>query len=67
MLTVRGQPASGDDAVQVGMVVKRLPPGVEDGGGADGGTEVLGIGGDGQQRLGAQRHLCRRRPGGRTQ
>ncbi len=33
-------------------MVERLPPGVEDGGDADGGTEMLGIGRDGEQRLG---------------
>ena len=43
---VGGEPAAGDDAVDVGVVLEVLPPGVEDGQEADLGPEVLGVGGD---------------------
>ena len=51
-LAVRRQPPTGDDAMQMGMVQQVLPPGVEHGNEADLGAEVLGVGGDGAERLG---------------
>ena len=48
----RRQPAAGDDAVHVRMVRQRRAPGVQDQGHADLRTQMLGIGGDGAQRLG---------------
>ena len=46
------EPAAGDDAMDVGVVLEVLPPGVEDGQEADLGPEVLGVGGDLLQGLG---------------
>ncbi len=40
------EPAAGDDAMDVGVVLEVLPPGVQHGEEADLGPEVLGIGGD---------------------
>ena len=40
------EPAAGHDAVDVGVVLQGLPPGVQDGQEADLGPEVLGVGGD---------------------
>ena len=51
---VERQPAARDDAVQVGMVGQRRSPGVQDGGHADAGAQMPGIGGDGQQGLGGR-------------
>ena len=45
-------PAAGDDAVDVGVMLQVLPPGVEDGQEADLGPEVPGVGGDLLQGLG---------------
>ncbi len=45
------QAATGDDAVDVGMVGQGRAPGVQHQGRADLGAEVLGIGGDGRQGL----------------
>ena len=45
-------PAARHDHVHVRMMGHRRAPGVEHGGDADAGAEMLGIGGDGQQRLG---------------
>ena len=49
---VGGDAAAGDDAMDVGMMLEVLAPGVEDGQEADLGPEVLGIGGDLLQGLG---------------
>ena len=46
------EPAAGDDAVDVGVVLEVLPPGVQDGQEADLGPEVLRVGGDLLQGLG---------------
>ena len=46
------EPAARDDAVDVGVVLEVLAPGVEDGQEADLGPEVLGVGGDLLQGLG---------------
>ena len=51
-LTVRRQPAAGDDAVHVRVMRQRRAPGVQHERGADAGAQVLRIRGDGQQRLG---------------
>ena len=52
----RRQPATGDDAVDVRMMVQVLPPGVQHRDDTDLGAEMLGIGGDGAQRLGRRRN-----------
>ena len=49
---VDGDSAAGDHAVQVGMQVQILTPGVKHGEEADGGAEQPGIGGGFEQRLG---------------
>jgi hypothetical protein len=49
---VERDPAARDDHVQMRMVGHRRAPGVEHGSGTDAGAEVLGIGRDGEQRLG---------------
>jgi hypothetical protein len=50
---VRGEPAAGDDAVQVRMEQQVLSPGVQDGREADLRAQVIGILRDRQQRAGA--------------
>ena len=37
--------------MDMGMMLEVLTPGVQDGGNADGGAEVLGIGGNGSEAL----------------
>ena len=49
---VRRQAAAGNDDVNMRMMGKRRTPGVEHGGEADARAEMLGVGGDGDQRLG---------------
>ena len=44
--------AARHDAMDMRMLLERLPPGVQDGEHADLGAQMLGIGGDGAQRLG---------------
>ena len=44
----RGDPATRDDHMHVGMVGHSGPPGVQDGSDADLGAQVLGVGGNGQ-------------------
>src|SRR5947209_1628458 len=51
-LAVERQPATWHDHVYVGMMSERRTPGMEDGEDADVGAEALGIGRDGDQRLG---------------
>ncbi len=46
------KPAAGDHAMQVGMEVEILPPGVEDGEKAGFHTEALGVSGNGEESLG---------------
>jgi hypothetical protein len=48
------RPAAGHNAMEVRVVMKILPPGVEHGKEADLGPEVLGIGSDGTQRIGGR-------------
>src|SRR5262245_50674378 len=43
------------DAMHMRMMLEVLTPGVQDGGDADVGPEMLGIGGDGGDRLGCRR------------
>lgn len=50
---VRGQSASGNDAMDVGMGLKGLSPGVQDREKADVGAETLGIGSYFEQSSGA--------------
>ncbi len=50
--TVGGGPVAGDDAVDVGVMLEVLPPGVEDGQEADLRPEVLRVDGDLPQGLG---------------
>ena len=49
---VRRQAAAGDDDVDMRMVGQRRAPGVEDRGEADARAQMLGVGGNGSQRLG---------------
>ena len=49
---VRRQAAAGNDDVDMRMMGQRRAPGVEDGGEADARAQMLGVGGDGGQRLG---------------
>src|SRR5450432_594363 len=49
---VRGQTAAGDDAMQVGMEVKVLPPGMERGEEAGFHAQTLGVAGNGEQGIG---------------
>ena len=51
-LAVERDAAAGHDHVDVRMMGHRRAPGVEHGGDADAGAEVLGIGGDREHRLG---------------
>ena len=51
-LAVERDAATGNDAVEVGVMGQRRAPGVEHRGEADAGAEMLGIGGDGDQGLG---------------
>ncbi len=51
-LAIGGESSTGNDAMNMRMVEQVLPPGVEYGEESDFGTQVLGIGGDGAQRLG---------------
>lgn len=51
-LPIQGEAASGNDAVQVGMVKERAGPGVKDGEEADACSEPVGIAGDRQESLG---------------
>jgi hypothetical protein len=44
--TIDTQPATGDHAVEMDVLGESLPPGVQDGGDAELGTEVLGISGE---------------------
>ena len=53
--TVRRQAAAGNDGVDVRMVGQRRAPGVQHGGEADAGAEMLGVGGDRGQRLRGRR------------
>jgi len=48
---VGGDASTRHNAVDVGVVIEALSPGVQDGGEADVGAEVLGIGGDRRKRL----------------
>jgi hypothetical protein len=48
---ILGQAAGGNDAVNVGMMLQLLIPGMEDAEEPDFGAEMLGVGGDFQQRL----------------
>ena len=50
--SVPRQAAAGNDDVDVRMMGERRAPGVQHGGEADAGSEMLGVGGDGGQRLG---------------
>jgi len=50
--TVGRKAATRDDDVEVGVVGERRAPGVQHGGEADARAQMLGIGGDGHQRLG---------------
>jgi len=50
---VRRQATSGDDAMDVGMMLQLLVPGVQDTEKADLGAEMLGVGSDSKQCLGA--------------
>ncbi len=50
-ISVRGEPASWDDAVHMGMMHERLPPGMQDGGKANPGAQVLGVPRDSCQGL----------------
>ena len=50
--TVGGDPAAGNDTMDMGMVEQILPPGVQDGEESDFGTQVRRVGGDDAQRLG---------------
>ena len=50
--SVRRQATAGNDDVDMGVMGERRAPGVEDGGEADAGAEMLRVGGDGGQRLG---------------
>ena len=54
-LAIRRYAAARNDAVDMGMVIEVLAPGVQDGGDADVGAEVLGVGRDGRERLGRGR------------
>ncbi len=49
-----GESATSDDAVEVGMVGQVLRPSVQHGDEADGGAEVFGIGGQGEERAGGR-------------
>ena len=49
---VRRQAAAGNDDVDMRMMGERRAPGVEHGGEADARAQMLGVGGDGGQRLG---------------
>ena len=51
-LAIGRQPAAGDDAVQVGMVLQGLAPGVQHRDDADLGAEVTRVGRNGAQRRG---------------
>jgi hypothetical protein len=51
-LTVRRDPTRWDEAMHMGMVLQGTAPGVQEGGDADLGTEVLGISGNTGQRFG---------------
>jgi hypothetical protein len=48
------QATTGDDAMEMGMVDQRLPPGVEDGEEADLGAQMLRVGGNRAQGLGGR-------------
>ena len=50
---VGGEAAAGHDAMQVRMEMQVLTPSVQHGQEADGGAEMLGVGGDGEQSLGS--------------
>ena len=50
---IRRQAAGSDDAVDVGMMLQLLIPGVKDAEEADLGSEALGVGGNFEKRLGA--------------
>jgi len=52
--TIAREAAAGHDHVDVGVVGHGRAPGVGHGGQADAGTEVLGVGGDRQHRLGGR-------------
>ena len=49
---VGGKAAAGHDAMQVGMKMQILTPGMQHGEEADGGAQMSGIGGDGERSLG---------------
>ena len=51
-VAVGSNAATGDDAVQVGVQLQSLPPGMQDGNEADLSAEVLGVGGEGAQSAG---------------
>ena len=50
---IRGEAAARHDAMQVRMKMQILPPGVQHGQEANGGAEVSGVSGDGEQSLGS--------------
>jgi hypothetical protein len=50
-MAIGREAAAGHDAVKVGMVEQVLTPGVEDGEESDARTQMLRIGGDGEQGL----------------
>ena len=53
---VEGEPSAGHDHMHVRMMGERRAPGVQHCGDADPGAEALGIGGDGDRRLGRRLH-----------
>ena len=63
-LAVERDAAARHDHVDVRMMGQRRAPGVQHGGDADAGAEVLGVGGDGDQRLGRglEQEVVDRRP-----
>lgn len=50
-MAVNREPAAGHNAVHMGMMGQRQPPGVQDQRDADVGTQMLRVGGDRAQRL----------------
>src|SRR5881227_2209699 len=59
LVVVGGQAAAGNDAVQVGMKVKVLAPGMEHGKEADFHAQMFGVAGNGEQgfRRGAEENV----------
>ena len=53
---VEREPSTGDDHMHVRMMGECRAPGVQHGGDADPGSEAIGIGGDGERRLGRRLH-----------